>query len=341
MRCYKAASCVAIILISTLLWAYAPPNVSGGGNAYLLAFVTLQPWWLTWPALVLWLILIASAAFAGFRWRLRRFRRRTHQLENLLSARTIELAIANADLERLSITDPLTGLKNRRFLEFSISEDLARLRRYYQHSGGDGNNIAEEGVNIGFLVIDIDYFKQVNDRFGHAAGDSILRQIGSICSSVVRESDTTLRWGGEEFLIIARSPIGNDSATLAERLRKQIEATTFFVGNEHRTIRLTCSIGFAAWPFFKCAPDAVGWQDVLGLADRCLYLAKNSGRNAWIGVSCRPDYTGNAESRLLNDFRAAEAKGIIKIESSASLDPEELYQCAPCRVMNQEHGTLL
>jgi|WetSurMetagenome_2_1015567.scaffolds.fasta_scaffold22207_5 diguanylate cyclase (GGDEF)-like protein len=341
MKSYKTVLCGLIVCFSILQWAYAPPHASADNDAHLFALVTMQPWWLTWPAIVLWGILIASAAFAGFRWRMRRFRKRTHQLENLLSARTIELAIANADLEHLSITDPLTGLKNRRFLEFSIFEDLARVRRSYQQSGGNDSSHAAEGADISFLIIDIDHFKQVNDRFGHAAGDSILRQTATIFSTVVRESDTALRWGGEEFLIIARNPKGNDPATLAERLRKRVETTAFLISNEQRTIRLTCSIGFASWPFFRRAPDAIGWQDVLGLADRCLYLAKNSGRNAWIGVCARPDYAGNVDFRMLHDFSTAEAKGIIKVQSSISLSHTELYQCAPRQELNREHGMRL
>ncbi len=280
-----------------------------------ISFEIEEPWWRTWPAIAAWLMLIASAAFAGFRWRLQHLSKRTHQLENLVSARTIELAIANTDLERLSITDPLTGMKNRRFLEFSIAEDLARVRRSFQYVQGEWHSSAEEGSSIGFLLVDLDHFKEVNDRFGHAAGDRVLRQIGNVFASVVRESDTTVRWGGEEFLVIARSTRGNDSATLAERIRKQVESTAFSV-NEDETIHLTCSVGFSAWPFFKNNPDALGWQEVLGVVDRCLYLAKNCGRNTWIGVSAQPEYRGHVEPGMLNDFRSAEAKGIIKIQAS-------------------------
>lgn len=281
-----------------------------------IAFEIQQPWWRTWPAIAAWLILIASAALGGFRWRMENLRKRTRHLESLVSARTVELAMANADLERLSITDPLTGLKNRRFLEFSIAEDLARIRRSFQTLPSDWHSLPEETANISFLVIDIDHFKLINDSFGHAAGDQILRQMGSILSSTVRESDTSVRWGGEEFLIIARNPKGSDSAVLAERIRKRMESTSFCLADGQK-IQMTCSLGFASWPFFGHEPEAVGWQEVLDLADRCLYLAKNSGRNAWIGLAVRSEYRGRTEYSVLNDFRAAEAAGILEIQSSA------------------------
>lgn len=286
-----------------------------------IPFEIRQPWWGTWPAIAGWIILIGSAALAAFRWRLQHLQKRTKQLEKLVSARTIELAMANADLERLSITDPLTGLKNRRFLEFSIVEDLARIRRSFQATNGDWQNVPEESPNISFLVIDIDHFKLVNDRFGHAAGDQVLKQMGGVLSSAVRESDTTVRWGGEEFLIIARNPRGSDLAALSERIRNHVESSSFQV-SEGQSLQLTCSMGYASWPFFRHEPDALGWQDVLDLADRCLYLAKNSGRNAWIGVKIRTDYRGKAEYSVLSDFRAAEAGGIVEIQSSASAATE-------------------
>jgi diguanylate cyclase (GGDEF)-like protein len=171
-------------------------------------------------------------------------------------------------------------------------------------------------------LIDIDHFKDVNDHFGHTAGDRVLRQMGAVFSSVVRESDTTVRWGGEEFLVIARSTKGNDSAILAERIRKQVESTAFFVSDD-KTQRITCSIGFSSWPFFRSEPEALGWQDIFGLADRCLYLAKNSGRNSWIGVSTRSDYKGPAVAGMLSDFREAESRGIIRIQASASMESAE------------------
>jgi diguanylate cyclase (GGDEF)-like protein len=288
-------------------------------NPASVSFEIRPPWWKTWQAIAALLILIGSAAVIGFRWRLQHLRSHTRQLEQLISARTNELAAANADLERLSITDPLTGLKNRRFLEFSIAEDLARIRRIIQPTRNERSATTEEIASISFLLMDIDYFKQVNDSLGHAAGDLVLRQMGSVLSSAVRETDTTIRWGGEEFLVIARGSKECDSAALAERIRNKIASTSFAVSDE-KNIRLTCSLGFASWPFFGFEPDAVGWQEILALADRCLYLAKNSGRNAWIGIAARPDYKGNADPVLLNDLWEAEAEGIIDIQSFTTSD---------------------
>lgn len=281
-----------------------------------LSFEIRPPWWNTWPAIAAIFALLGSAAWLAFRWRLRHLQNRTHQLENLVSARTSELAMANADLERLSITDPLTGLKNRRFLEFSIAEDLARIRRTLA-SREDWRAGGEEAGSISFLIIDIDHFKQVNDSLGHAAGDRVLRQMGSVLLSAVRESDTTIRWGGEEFLVIARGPRENDAATLAERIRSKIALTPFAIGND-KNLRLTCSIGYASWPFFGFEPDAFGWQEILALADRCLYIAKNSGRNAWVGIAARPDYRGAADPGVLNDLWGAESEGIISIQTSSA-----------------------
>jgi diguanylate cyclase (GGDEF)-like protein len=282
-----------------------------------LAFEITRPSWRALPAGAMWVLLIASAALAIFYWGVHKYRKRALELENLLSARTIELAMANADLERLSVTDPLTSLKNRRFVEFSITEDLARVRRSIQEAQNDLKGLKKDGANISFLLIDIDYFKRVNDRYGHPAGDEVLQQMSRIFSSAIRESDTAVRWGGEEFLIIARSSQANDPAVLAQRICGQVQSAGFVV-NEEQTIRLTCSIGFASWPFFRCEPDALGWREVLALADRCLYLVKNSGRNSWIGVRTPMDYEGPADVESLNDFRSAETKGIIRIQSSLS-----------------------
>jgi diguanylate cyclase (GGDEF)-like protein len=284
-----------------------------------VVFRIQNPWWQTWQAIASALVLISWAVFVGFRWRLKHLRNRTRHLESLVSARTIELALANADLERLSITDPLTGLKNRRFLEFSIGEDLARVRRNFQSDRGDWQGFQEDPAGITFVLVDIDHFKIVNDRHGHTVGDKVLRQMGTVFSSAVRESDTIVRWGGEEFLIIARNSKPGDAAVLSERLRKRVESAPFAVTDDQR-IRLTCSIGFASWPFFRYEPDALTWQEVLGLADRCLYLAKNSGRNAWLGIATRPDYKGRADYAILNDFVSAETAGILEIQSSASAE---------------------
>ena len=97
-----------------------------------------------------------------------------------------------------------------------------------------------------------------------------------------RSSDIIVRWGGDEFLLVAREMSGDGLAELAERIRSQVAQHVFDIG-EGRVVRTTCSIGFACYPFFKEQLDALSWEQVISVADRALYVAKASGRNAWVG----------------------------------------------------------
>jgi diguanylate cyclase (GGDEF)-like protein len=319
----SAVFCTAFLFIYLPIKAFAgmasPASLVDRFSPLQIALSFPNFKWSPWLECISGAIIIAGITLVLFHWQKKRFRKQADQLENLVSARTLELAMANADLERLSVTDPLTGMKNRRFVEFSIVEDLARVRRAYQCVQGAWQSLTEESACIHFLIIDIDHFKEVNDRYGHPAGDQVLRQMGSLCSSMVRESDTIVRWGGEEFLIIARNPKGNDLSIMAERIRKQV-ASTHFAINNHATISITCSIGFSSWPFFKTDPDAIGWEDVIGIADRGLYMAKRCGRNTWFGIFSHPEYQGKTHLSLLNDLTVAEKQGIIRIQAVVSLN---------------------
>lgn len=183
--------------------------------------------------------------------------------------------------EELSVTDSLTGLKNRRFLGQTIEADAAFCRRRHR-VGPDG-----EGPNDGDMVIlmlDIDHFKAVNDRYGHEAGDRVLQTVAQLLQRLGRDSDVKLRWGGEEFLIVSRFTHRSQGVVLAERVRIAFETTAFDAGNG-TPIHLTCSIGVAAYPFAPREPEALTWQQLLNVADQALFLAKRSGRNAWFSIS--------------------------------------------------------
>ena len=197
-----------------------------------------------------------------------------------LSERQQELERVNNELAQASITDSLTGLANRRFLTEYIEKEVALLHRRYQRLSE--GTMTTDLLDLAFVMIDIDNFKVVNDTAGHAAGDAVLRQFRDLLSSVARTSDIIVRWGGDEFLIVARDLSDEGQAELAERIRSHAEQHVFEVG-EGRVIRTTCSVGFARYPFFKEQLDALTWEQVVSLADRGLYVAKASGRNAWVG----------------------------------------------------------
>ncbi len=181
--------------------------------------------------------------------------------------------------ESLSVTDALTGLRNRRYLQQTIDMDVAASVRRWRAAVVKG--ISVDDADLIFLMVDIDHFKAVNDAHGHAVGDQVLVQLGTVLRTTCRDSDVVIRWGGEEFLVVARFTDRNQAEITAERLRQAIERHALTLPNS-QTIRVTCSIGYAPFPVSLASPDSATWEDVVALADRALYVAKSRGRNACV-----------------------------------------------------------
>jgi len=210
--------------------------------------------------------------------------KRTEQLQS----KTEKLQEANSVLEQMSLTDQLTGLQNRRFLINNIENDIALVLRKYQSCSESKNKNMPDAADLIFFLIDLDHFKMVNDIHGHTAGDAVLVQIKEILEQVFRETDYLVRWGGEEFLVIARFTDRSNAPELAERLRKTVESHEFVISEdstgEYKALKKTCSIGFACYPFSTQDTEALTWNQVVDVADHCMYAAKKSSRNAWVGL---------------------------------------------------------
>jgi len=163
-------------------------------------------------------------------------------------------------LHKQTIKDPLTKLYNRRFLEETLPISIATANR--------------ENKKLAFLMIDMDYFKQVNDTYGHKSGDMVLEQLAQILKSEVRKNDLIIRYGGEEFLIILQNiKSKEDAIKVAEKIRKSVQDTEIEI-EEGNIIKKTVSIGVSIYPD-NCEK---GWE-CIKYADIALYKAKNSGRN--------------------------------------------------------------
>jgi diguanylate cyclase (GGDEF)-like protein len=175
----------------------------------------------------------------------------------------------------------LTGLRNRRFLNVSIPDDAALVIRKYRTQGSE-QRVSTDSDML-FFMVDLDLFKNVNDTYGHLAGDMVLSQTGKLLVACSRSTDFVIRWGGEEFLVVARQACRADLQFLAERIRTTVEAHRFDIGKD-KPIHLTCSVGAAAFPFMVKWPELLSWDRVVELADLCLYAAKRSGRNAWVEI---------------------------------------------------------
>jgi diguanylate cyclase (GGDEF)-like protein len=189
-----------------------------------------------------------------------------------------ELRRANRVLQESSTTDPLTGIRNRRFLVSSIQGDVAQCLRTY----AEESDIPER--DLVFYVIDLDNFKKVNDQHGHDAGDRVLIEASRRISSAIRNSDLLVRWGGEEFLVVSRFSDRRQAEILAERVLDAFRLKPFAVGGDE-IVHQTCSVGWAAFPWIEEDPSAVGYEGVLKYADRGLYRAKKAGKNQAIGIA--------------------------------------------------------
>jgi diguanylate cyclase (GGDEF)-like protein len=190
----------------------------------------------------------------------RRLRRSQQEIERAnrdLTDRNERLQRANEVLNQLSITDGLTKLHNHRFFQDHLTRDIKRVTR--------------TGEPLTMLLIDIDDFKQLNDRFGHAAGDELLVRIASILDEKVRDSDLLARYGGEEFVILAANTPLEGAAALAEKIRTAIAETSFVLDDSMRPLRVTVSVGVA--------PFEGNRKRFFVAADQALYRAKDAGKN--------------------------------------------------------------
>jgi diguanylate cyclase (GGDEF)-like protein len=167
-----------------------------------------------------------------------------------------------------------------------------------------------------FILLDLDHFKRVNDEHGHEAGDAVLRSLGTLLQDLMRESDTISRWGGEEFLIVARQVGLGDPATLAERIRKAVEKNPVTL-ESGTVLNISVSIGFCPFPLGYEATELT-WEKAIMLADRALYAAKRSGRNGWIGLGEGPAFCPIAlmDAAGHPDIPDLIARGILHIEHS-------------------------
>jgi len=251
--------------------------------------VAAAPWRTPW-AYAVYAALLAAGVFAMVRVQRRKLEReadyaralerRVEERTQELSARQVELERANHELAQASITDALTGLANRRFLVEYLEREVPLLHRRYRRL--EQGTLDADSIDMAFVMVDLDHFKEVNDSAGHAAGDALLKQIKELLTSVSRSSDIIVRWGGDEFLVVARDQTGDGLIEFAERIRTTIAQHVFELG-EGRVVRTTCSIGFARYPFIRQRIDALTWEQVISVADRALYLAKASGRDTWVG----------------------------------------------------------
>ena len=277
-------------------------------------------WWQTrWAlaaALLAAVLVVAGIVYARTRLLLRHRRvleARVQERTEALEAVTAALTAKSAELEEASLTDPLTGLRNRRFLDRQMPADVALALRHYEPPAVVDEDSEQDLL---FFLIDIDHFKRINDAHGHTAGDAVLMQMRGRLEQVFRATDYLVRWGGEEFLIVARGTPRRRAAELAERARQAVSAEPFELDGGLRVAQ-TCSVGFSAFPLCMRLPRALDWHIAIDLADAALYEAKESGRNAWVGLL---EADADSEAALRQDVRrpldAWAADGRLSLQRS-------------------------
>jgi diguanylate cyclase (GGDEF)-like protein len=287
-------------------------NNGGGEDQWFpsrnkISFTIEKPFWLKWWFIFCLVVLGAMAVIYIHKIRVRSMERRQKHLEKLVEERTREL-------EYLSITDPLTDLKNRRYLEEKIKEDISLIERGIFARDDMEEDETKTSPILGVFILDIDYFKRVNDDYGHKAGDIVIVDIARLLIEMLRNSDTIVRWGGEEFLVITWQKKRAFSFELAERMRKRIEDFEFKI-DENITIQKTVSVGFAHFPFIPNDIKTINWSHVVSLADSALYISKNNGRNMSTGLEFGGNKIkpGTDGKEIVSDIKNAIEKNYLKL----------------------------
>jgi len=258
-------------------------------------------WWLLAAVMALAIVLVTI---------LYRRVRETHQ----------QLAASHVQLQAQSERDPLTNLANRRHFQAVMAELCA-----------DG------GFEGALLLVDIDHFKHINDAHGHAAGDQVLVEVARRLNEAVRHEDLVVRWGGEEFLILAPRAANEQAEQMAARVLRILGQTPFVIGSGAEAaggphagthaLRVTASIGYGRFPLPPYGAQ-VPWEQAVNLADMALYTAKNQGRNRAVGITSSTAGKPEALQAMEADFDKAWHDGRVTLLQTPGPEPRENVRAA-------------
>lgn len=230
-------------------------------------------------------------------------------LETTVELRTLHLENANNKLKHLASHDPLTGLRNRLELEKYIEKAI--------------EHYTQNGAPYAIMMFDIDWFKSVNDTYGHEVGDQVLVEFSSIIESSIREEDKAFRAGGEEFVVLLNRITFDDSVQLTQKIRKLIEESVFKVQNKEFSKTISCGL------YHSSIFDVNSVKDVLQLIDKALYESKNNGRNRLTIVNARMNnqVLDTLAPKVIINFSDRTLKNIIEVRNEGvciSMDIEQL-----------------
>jgi len=244
------------------------PGLGARSNTVKIKFSILPPWWRTWWFFALSCMALLAILLAIDRLRIRRLREKAYhlQLESLVSERTRELEESREQLRRQATHDSLTGMLNRRGILRSLEVEMERARR--------------ESFSIILVLADLDYFKCINDTWGHIAGDQALCWFANAVSSAIRSYDRAGRYGGEEFLIVLTEIPAYAAESRLTSLHNSISNLSVPIGQS--VVPLTCSLGATV---FDPGDDSANTDSLLAAADHALYSAKACGRNRFVFYS--------------------------------------------------------
>jgi diguanylate cyclase (GGDEF)-like protein len=237
-------------------------NSAWSGQRAEFPFVILTPWYWSWWFIGICMLIPLSGAGAVLRLRMMSAQRRVRELAQLVEEKTVDLRRANEELQRLSSTDSLAGLANRRLFDHALEMECVRLKR--------------SGTVVSLLIVDVDHFKALNDSQGHQRGDECLIQVAAELARLAkRQTDLAARCGGEEFAMILPATSAADAERLGELTRLAIADLKLPHPASPVAPFLTVSVGVAT-------ATLEGWRTpeaLVAAADEALYSAKRSGRN--------------------------------------------------------------
>ncbi len=210
----------------------------------------------------------------------------------LLEQQALMLEKANQELAESAFSDALTGLRNRRYFKTYIEAEFHEWEPESEevNTGARADELQrrEFGDDLLMYIFDLDHFKNINDTYGHDAGDVVLVEVARRLRAMARAGDSLMRWGGEEFLVVSRGVRRDNGAGFAQRIMAALADTPIVIPSGH-ALRVTASIGWAPFPWNRANPQAVSQEDVLFMADNAVYLSKRGGRNRAFGVLPKVD----------------------------------------------------